>query len=70
MGYKVLKGTTLEKATLDSTWPDFKRANARKLILKKSNRKSRRTAGPKVVVWVLPMIEGDPHNYRRAKGGP
>lgn len=61
LGFKVLKGLTLEKAEIDSTWSDRSKANARKATLKKSLR------GNKICVWVIPMTEDDPKNYHTPK---
>lgn len=64
IGYKVVKGVTLEKAELDSTFPDKKRANDRRDTLKRSLRTKR------ISVWVVPMTETDPHHYRKPRKSP
>lgn len=62
-GYKVLKGKTLDKAELDSSWPDLKRAKVRKKVLDDSYRGR---ANQKMNVWVIPMESGDKQNYRKS----
>lgn len=64
MHYKVIKGICERKAEIDSSFPDKKRAEARAKVLKDSLR------GSKIKVWVLPLEEGDPMNYRKPKRGP
>ena len=68
MRYKVVKGPTKEKAELDSTWPDKSRAEDRARTLRRGLRKGVR--GKRVLVWVEPCEEGDPHNYRKPIKGP
>jgi hypothetical protein len=65
MHYKVIKGTHPEKAIMDSSFPDKKRADARAKVLKDSLRGQKN-----IKVWVLPLEEGEQMNYRRSKGGP
>ncbi len=59
VGFKVIKGISQNKTTLDSTHTDRSKANHRASQLRNSIR------GSKLTVWVVPMEADDPAGYQK-----